>query len=75
MRRSRARRRRTAWDALVPVVALAAGLLFATSGQTARGTDLRAGDVTELSQLIRQLQRDTTASRSCSTTCRTGCRR
>ncbi|MEI4279881.1 DUF881 domain-containing protein [Klenkia terrae] len=58
MRRSRARRRRTAWDALVPVVALAAGLLFATSGQTARGTDLRAGDVTELSQLIRQLQRD-----------------
>ena len=46
MRRSRARRRRTAWDALVPVVALAAGLLFATSGQTARGTDLRAGDVT-----------------------------
>ena len=44
--------RRTAWGALVPVVALAAGLLFATSGQTAQGSDLRAGDVTELSTLI-----------------------
>jgi uncharacterized protein YlxW (UPF0749 family) len=38
----------------VPVVALAAGLLFATSGQTAQGSDLRAGDVTELSTLIAQ---------------------
>ncbi len=46
------RRARTAWGALVPVVALAAGLLFATSGQTAMGSDLRAGDVTELSALI-----------------------
>ncbi len=44
----------TAWGALVPVVALAAGLLFATSGQTAQGSDLRAGDVTELSALIAQ---------------------
>jgi uncharacterized protein YlxW (UPF0749 family) len=47
-------RRFNAWAALVPVVALAAGLLFATSGRTAQGTDLRAGDVTQLSQLIRQ---------------------
>ncbi len=46
------RRARTTWGALVPVVALAAGLLFATSGQTAMGSDLRAGDVTELSALI-----------------------
>ena len=45
---------RSAWGALVPVVALAAGLLFATSGQTAQGSDLRAGDVTELSTLIDQ---------------------
>jgi uncharacterized protein YlxW (UPF0749 family) len=37
---------------MVPVVALAAGLLFATSGQTAHGTDLRGGEVTELSALI-----------------------
>lgn len=48
------RRGRSAWGALVPVVALAAGLLFATSGQTAEGSDLRAGDVTELSGLIAQ---------------------
>src|SRR3954453_6372246 len=45
-------RRPSAWAALVPVVALAAGLLFATSGRTAQGTDLRAGDLTELSTLI-----------------------
>jgi uncharacterized protein YlxW (UPF0749 family) len=45
-------RRVSAWTALVPVVALAAGLLFATSGSTAQGTDLRAGDITRLSQLI-----------------------
>ncbi|HEV7186814.1 MAG TPA: DUF881 domain-containing protein [Blastococcus sp.] len=45
-------RRPSAWGALVPVVALAAGLLFATSGRTAQGTDLRAGEVTQLSELI-----------------------
>jgi uncharacterized protein YlxW (UPF0749 family) len=54
-------RRPNAWAALVPVVALAAGLLFATSGRTAQGTDLRSGDVTGLSQLIRQ--RDTAIAR------------
>jgi uncharacterized protein YlxW (UPF0749 family) len=47
-------RRISAWGALVPVVALAAGLLFATSERTAQGTDLRAGDITKLSQLIAQ---------------------
>jgi uncharacterized protein YlxW (UPF0749 family) len=47
-------RRLSAWTALVPVVALAAGLLFATSGRTALGTDLRAGEVADLSQLIGQ---------------------
>lgn len=46
--------RLSAWGALVPVVALSAGLLFATSGRTAQGTDLRAGEVTELSGLIRE---------------------
>jgi uncharacterized protein YlxW (UPF0749 family) len=55
---TRPRRRLTAWSALVPVVALAAGLLFATSGQTARGTDLRARDTTELSALIRAREDD-----------------
>jgi uncharacterized protein YlxW (UPF0749 family) len=39
---------------LVPIVTLAAGLLFATSGRTAQGTDLRAGQITELSELIDQ---------------------
>ena len=47
-------RPRSAWGALVPVVALLAGLLFATSGRTAQGTDLRAGEVTKLSELIHQ---------------------
>ncbi len=42
----------SAWAALVPVVALAAGLLFATSSQTAQGTDLRGGETTELAALI-----------------------
>ena len=54
-------RRPSAWAALVPVVALAAGLLFATSGRTAQGTDLRAGEVTELSELI--AQRETVIAR------------
>jgi len=49
-----ARRRPGFWSTLVPVVALLAGLLFATSGQTAQGTDLRAGETAELSGLIRQ---------------------
>ena len=47
-------RRPSVWTVLVPVVALLAGLLFATSGRTAQGTDLRAGETTELSGLIRQ---------------------
>jgi uncharacterized protein YlxW (UPF0749 family) len=55
------RGRRTApWAALVPVVALAAGVLFATSSRTAQGDDLRAGDITELSQLIGQREQDVT---------------
>jgi uncharacterized protein YlxW (UPF0749 family) len=53
--------RPSGWTVLVPVVALAAGLLFATSGRTAQGTDLRAGDVTELSELI--AQRETVIAR------------
>jgi uncharacterized protein YlxW (UPF0749 family) len=49
-------RRPSVWAVLVPVVALVAGLLFATSSRTALGTDLRAGDSTQLSQLIQQRQ-------------------
>lgn len=44
--------RRPVWRVLVPVIALAAGVLFATSAETAKGTDLRAGRRVELTQLI-----------------------
>jgi uncharacterized protein YlxW (UPF0749 family) len=47
-------RRPSVWAVLVPVVALAAGLLFATSERTAQGTDLRGGEVIALSGLIEQ---------------------
>ena len=39
---------------LVPVVALSAGLLFATSASTAQGTDLRGGRRLQLTELIGQ---------------------
>jgi uncharacterized protein YlxW (UPF0749 family) len=51
-------RRPSGWAVLVPVVALAAGLLFATSERTAQGTDLRGGGVVELSGLIAQRNGD-----------------
>ena len=50
-----------AWRVLVPVTALAAGLLFATSAATAAGTDLRAGRRTQVTDLI-GAQRRTVAS-------------
>ena len=61
MARPTGSRRLTVWTALVPVVALAAGMLFATSGQTALGTDLRAGESSQLTSLIDQ--RDSTVAR------------
>jgi len=54
MPRSGRWRRPSPWTVLVPVVAVAAGLLFATSSRTALGTDLRAGESTQLSSLIQQ---------------------
>lgn len=51
------RDRNDVWRVLVPVVCLAAGLLFATSAETARGTDLRAGRRVELTQLIAEQER------------------
>ena len=45
-------RRPTLWSAVVPLVALGAGALFATSAATARGTDLRSSG-TDLAGLIR----------------------
>ena len=46
-------RRPSRWSVLVPVVGMAAGLLFATSAQTARGTDLRTSGRTDLADVIR----------------------
>ncbi|HEV7823926.1 MAG TPA: DUF881 domain-containing protein [Mycobacteriales bacterium] len=40
------------WRLAVPAVVLGAGVLFATSAETAHGTDLRAGRRLELTQLI-----------------------
>lgn len=40
------------WRLGVPVVALATGLLFATSASTARGTDLRATQITDLASVV-----------------------
>jgi uncharacterized protein YlxW (UPF0749 family) len=54
MRRIGRFQRPSLWTALVPVVALVAGLLFATSSRTALGTDLRAGESSQLSSLIEQ---------------------
>jgi uncharacterized protein YlxW (UPF0749 family) len=44
------------WRALVPVVALLAGLLAATTASTARGTDLRSAGRSNLTDLIRQTE-------------------
>jgi len=49
--------RRSVWRALVPAIALVAGMLFATSAETAQGTDLRAGRRVELTQLIAAQER------------------
>ncbi len=40
------------WRLLVPVTALGAGLMFATSASTAQGTDLRGGRFSQLRDLI-----------------------
>src|SRR5262245_29886931 len=45
-----------AWQAVVPVVAVLAGLTFATSGVAARGTDLRGGRSTRLADLIKSVE-------------------
>jgi uncharacterized protein YlxW (UPF0749 family) len=50
-----------AWRVLVPVTALLAGLLFATSAATAAGTDLRGGRRTQLTDLIAAQRRSVDA--------------
>jgi uncharacterized protein YlxW (UPF0749 family) len=49
-------RRPTVWSAAVPVVAVAAGVLFATSAATAKGTDLRSS-ASDLPGVIREQAR------------------
>lgn len=44
------------WQILVPVVALLAGLLVATTARTARGTDLRSAGRSNVADLIRQAE-------------------
>lgn len=46
------------WAVLVPLTALSAGLLFATSASTAQGTDLRADRRLRLTELITRERQD-----------------
>ena len=48
------------WNGLVPIACVLAGLLFATSRETAQGTDLRAGRRLELAQLSAEAERKVT---------------
>ncbi|MBA2389500.1 MAG: DUF881 domain-containing protein [Geodermatophilaceae bacterium] len=47
----------TGWAPLVPLAALLAGVLFATSAETSAGTDLRAGRRMDLTELIAAQER------------------
>ncbi len=51
--------RPTAWSLLVPVVAILAGILFATSGSVAQGRSLRS-DAAGIPDIIRQQTKDNT---------------
>jgi hypothetical protein len=51
--------RPTLWSVLVPVVAILAGILFATSGSVAQGRSLRS-DAAGLPDIIRQQTKDNT---------------
>lgn len=55
-------RRPRGWGLLVPVTFALAGVLFATSAEISRGTDLRAAGNTSLPDLIRAEQRRVEAS-------------
>ncbi|MDG3012896.1 DUF881 domain-containing protein [Rhodococcus sp. D2-41] len=47
------------WRYVVPVVCVAAGLLASTTYATSHGNELRAGDSTRLSEMVRQAQSST----------------
>lgn len=44
---------RTGWPAIVPLVAVGAGIMFATSAQTSQGTDLRSSGRSDLVDVVR----------------------
>ena len=50
-------RKHARWAAIVPLVAAAAGLLFATSAQTSHGTDLRSSGRSDLVDVVRAQDR------------------
>jgi uncharacterized protein YlxW (UPF0749 family) len=50
-------RRLTGWAAIVPLVAVGAGLMFATSARTAQGTDLRSSGRVDLVDVVRAQDR------------------
>ncbi|MFB9234729.1 DUF881 domain-containing protein [Plantactinospora siamensis] len=50
--------RRTVWSVGVPLIALAAGLLFTTTATTASGTSLREDRSPQLAQVIEERRRD-----------------
>jgi uncharacterized protein YlxW (UPF0749 family) len=50
-------RKLVGWAAVVPLVAVGAGLLFATSAQTSAGTDLRSSGRSDLVDLVRAQDR------------------
>ncbi|MFK3982659.1 DUF881 domain-containing protein [Micromonospora sp. NPDC050397] len=54
--------RRSGWSAAVPLIALAAGLLFTTSATTANGTSLREDRRPELAQLMKDRRDQVLAS-------------
>ncbi|CRK53864.1 Membrane protein [Rhodococcus sp. RD6.2] len=51
-------RRSRFWLVCVPIVCLVAGLLFATAREVSAGDELRRGDTTRLSDLVRAAQSD-----------------
>jgi len=47
----------TGWSAVVPLVAVGAGLMFATSAQTSQGTDLRSSGRSDMVDVVRARDR------------------
>ncbi|HEV7708239.1 MAG TPA: DUF881 domain-containing protein, partial [Asanoa sp.] len=61
-RLARFRKPRSTWSAFVPLIALAAGLLFTTSARTADGTALREDRRPKLAQIVNEERDRVTAS-------------